>query len=128
MVNCTGLGARTLCSDSNLTPIRGQVVRVKAPWLKIGVFADNDTYIIPSVNSVTLGGCRQYGDFNLQPSAHDSAGIWQRVTTLMPNLKKAQVITEDVGLRPHRGFIRVERETLTLPNDAGGQVLQVGCF
>lgn len=28
IVNCTGLGAKTLCDDDNLVPIRGQVIKV----------------------------------------------------------------------------------------------------
>ena len=47
IINCTGLGAQKLCNDINLSPIRGQVIRVKAPWIKFAAYADNDTYIIP---------------------------------------------------------------------------------
>jgi len=28
VVNCTGLGARFICGDTKLTPMRGQVIRV----------------------------------------------------------------------------------------------------
>ena len=47
VINCTGMGAQKLCHDSNMSPVRGQVLRVKAPWIKFCVFADNDTYVIP---------------------------------------------------------------------------------
>lgn len=49
IVNCTGLGSLELVNDKNMHPIRGQVVRVKAPWL-FNMFLDesNDgNYIIP---------------------------------------------------------------------------------
>ena len=41
------MGARRLCQDWNVQPVRGQVIRVKAPWIKFCVYADNDTYVIP---------------------------------------------------------------------------------
>lgn len=34
IVNCSGLGAMKLVPDQTMYPIRGQVVRVKAPFLK----------------------------------------------------------------------------------------------
>ena len=46
----------------------------------------------------------------------DKNAILKRVTTLMPNLKKAQFAQDCVGLRPHRTSIRVEAERLTLSN------------
>ena len=45
-INCTGLGARRLCDDKRLLPLRGQVLRVEAPWIKTALYAD-DVYIIP---------------------------------------------------------------------------------
>jgi hypothetical protein len=34
IINCTGLGARRLVGDPLVRPIRGQVMRVRAPWVK----------------------------------------------------------------------------------------------
>ena len=68
------------------------------------------------VDNVTLGGCRQYEDYNKELVDNDSRAIWQSVTTLMPNLKKSLLIREDVGLRPQRGEIRVEAEVVRLKN------------
>ena len=47
IINCTGFGARKLCNDLEMSPLRGQVIRVKAPWIKFALYADNDTHIIP---------------------------------------------------------------------------------
>ena len=47
IINCTGFGARKLCNDLEMAPLRGQVIRVKAPWIKFALYADNDTHIIP---------------------------------------------------------------------------------
>jgi len=43
LVNCAGLGARALCGDASLGPVRGQVARLAAPWVKAAVFVDEDT-------------------------------------------------------------------------------------
>lgn len=112
VVNCTGLAAKWLCNDSKMSPIRGQVIKVRAPWIKLAIFADHDTYIIPGVDHVTLGGCRQYDDYNQEVRESDSVGIWERATTLVPSLKKAEVVYEAVGLRPFRTCVRVEKETM----------------
>jgi D-aspartate oxidase len=45
--NCTGLGAREFCSDPLVRPIRGQMIRVKAPWIKHFYCVGYNTYIIP---------------------------------------------------------------------------------
>jgi len=33
VVNCSGLGAQQLLPDPHCYPIRGQIMRVKAPWV-----------------------------------------------------------------------------------------------
>lgn len=112
VLNCTGLASKWLCADKKVVPIRGQVIKVHAPWLKMAFYGDFDTYIIPGFEGVTLGGCRQYESFNLELSKHDSAAIRERCNELVPSLKTAPVIREAVGLRPHRDPVRVEIEFL----------------
>lgn len=115
VMNCTGLAAKWLCNDRKLVPIRGQVIKVKAPWLKMAFYGDFDTYIVPGFEGVTLGGCRQYESFNLKLCPHDSAAIRERCNALVPSLKAATVIREAVGLRPHRDTVRVETEFVDTP-------------
>ncbi|XP_063244542.1 D-aspartate oxidase isoform X2 [Bacillus rossius redtenbacheri] len=115
VVNCSGLGARQLCSDKKMVPIRGQVLKVQAPWMKMALYAENDTYIIPSSSSVTVGGCRQYDSYDLSVSPHDSAAIKERAYRLLPALRSAPVDREWVGLRPHRSVVRVEPEVCRSP-------------
>jgi D-aspartate oxidase len=46
--NCLGLGAIEFCDDKKLVSMRGQMIRVKAPWIKHFYYAeDDDMYIIP---------------------------------------------------------------------------------
>lgn len=54
LVACPGLGARTLggLEDKDVFPVRGQVVLIRAPWIKFGRTASQEkegrwTYIIP---------------------------------------------------------------------------------
>ncbi|XP_046652866.1 D-aspartate oxidase-like [Daphnia pulicaria] len=110
VINCTGFGAKKLCVDHDLVPIRGQVFKVKAPWVKMFFYGDYDTYIIPGIEYVTLGGCRQFDSFKEEVDKYDSASIWERCTELLPNLKSAEVIREVAGLRPHRTPVRVEKD------------------
>jgi len=112
VINCTGFGAKYLCSDKNLVPIRGQVYKVKAPWVKQFYYGDYDTYIIPGIDNVTLGGCRQYESYKGEIDKYDSAGIWERCINLLPSLQQAEIIKESVGLRPHRSIVRVDKEVL----------------
>ena len=111
IVNCTGLGAKFLCDDFKLVPIRGQVLKVAAPWIKMAYYADYDTYIVPGLNGqATLGGCRNYDSYSMEPSQYDYDSIQSRCAALVPSLKQAKVTAVKVGLRPHRSPVRVEIE------------------
>uniref|UniRef100_A0A1B6DIR6 FAD dependent oxidoreductase domain-containing protein n=1 Tax=Clastoptera arizonana TaxID=38151 RepID=A0A1B6DIR6_9HEMI len=113
VVNCCGLQARYLCNDTKVMPVRGQILKVNAPWLKKFYYEGSDTYIIPNKSgSVTLGGCRQLGSNNLEVCPFDSASIQQRCYNVLPKLKQAPILREWVGLRPYRPIIRVEPEQL----------------
>ncbi|KZC10767.1 PREDICTED: D-aspartate oxidase [Dufourea novaeangliae] len=112
IINCTGLGARSLCNDRRLVSIRGQVIKVKAPWMKTFFYGELDTYIIPGFNGVvTLGGSRSFHSENMNLCPYESMAIRDRCEKLVPALKKASVLREEVGLRPHReNNVRVEAE------------------
>jgi hypothetical protein len=49
VVNCSGLGAYHLSKDDSMYPIRGQIVRVQAPWVK-NVWFFGSSYIIPNLD------------------------------------------------------------------------------
>ncbi|KAK9297031.1 hypothetical protein QLX08_009128 [Tetragonisca angustula] len=112
IINCTGLGARYLCNDRYLVPMRGQVFKVKAPWMKTFFYGEIDTYIIPGFNGVvTLGGSRYFGSESTKLCPYESKAIRERCENLLPSLKKAELVKEEVGLRPHReNNVRVEVE------------------
>lgn len=113
VVNCSGLGSRQLVRDTQVFPVRGQVLRVHAPWLTHFIRDGNGmTYIYPGVSDVTLGGTRQQGDWNLSPDADTSRDILSRCCALEPSLQGACVIRDMVGLRPCRPGVRLQKEYL----------------
>lgn len=115
IVNCAGLGSKTLVDDGQVYPVRGQVLKVEAPWLKHFVRdGDGKTYIYPGVHSVTIGGTRQEHDWRLQVDQGDTSSILERCSRLEPSLVHAKVLGEWVGLRPSRRNPRVERELLRM--------------
>lgn len=113
VVNCSGLGSRQLAGDLKIFPVRGQVLKVQAPWVKHFIRDGSGlTYIYPGISNVTLGGTRQKGDWNLSPDAEISKGILSRCCALEPSLHGACDIREKVGLRPSRPGVRLEKELL----------------
>ncbi len=60
IVNCTGMGARTLFSDEAMLPIRGQLAVLKPqelPWM----LSHKNGYIFPRADGVILGGTVERG-------------------------------------------------------------------
>ncbi len=117
IVNCTGLGARELCKDEKVFPIRGQVIKVVKSSDLNQVIADDTAhnslaYIIPRVNDVVLGGTAQPNDWNLEVDVEDTKTILRKAKLLFPNLGKVKVISENVGLRPSRDEVRLEVEKI----------------
>ncbi|NXR23268.1 OXDD oxidase, partial [Cinclus mexicanus] len=114
VVNCAGMGAQELVGDEQLFPVRGQVLKVHAPWVKLFIRdGDGLTYIYPGVHKVTLGGTREKGSWSLSPDAGTTKDIFDRCCSLEPSLQGAQDIEVKVGLRPSRQCVRVQREVLS---------------
>lgn len=86
VVNCTGLGSMKLVGDQSMAPVRGQLVRVRAPWVKEFLMGENTTYIFPNSETLVLGGTRQEGDWNTEVDPEDSLGILQRCNRMLPAL------------------------------------------
>lgn len=113
VVNCSGLGSRQLVGDLNIFPVRGQLLKVQAPWVKHFIRDGSGlTYIYPGASNVILGGSRQKGDWNLTPDAEISKDILSRCCALEPSLHGARDIKETVGLRPYRAGVRLQKELL----------------
>ncbi len=117
VVNCTGVGARDLVPDPQVTPVRGQVVVVRNPGLDEFFVADGGPppellYFFPHRGVVVLGGTLEYGSRELRPDPRTAERILDGCAALEPRLRGAEVVAHRVGLRPARPKVRVEAQRL----------------
>jgi len=114
VLNCVGIGARTLVNDIDLEPHRGQVAIVpKIDNLNCAIVCDDAPlmYAIPRTNDCVFGGTNEVSDcLNVDPASTTRiVGECSRVL----NIDKTRVLTERVGLRPFRkSGVRLEQEKL----------------
>ena len=65
--NCTGLGAKALFSDQELTPARGQLTfLLPQPEVDYAVL-ENGLYMFPRTDGIVLGGTWEEGNWSLLP-------------------------------------------------------------
>lgn len=115
IVNCSGMGARKLAADDGMTPIRGQVVRVRNPGLDRFWLAhplEGVAYIVPRSEDCILGGTADEGVWDTEPDPEVAEEILRRCARLEPRLEGVEVLEHRVGLRPGRAAVRLEREDL----------------
>ncbi|QRW23647.1 FAD-dependent oxidoreductase [Rhizoctonia solani] len=93
IVVCAGIGARNLggVEDKDVYPVRGQVVLIRAPWVKFGrTKSESDdtwTYVIPRRSGdVILGGTKGVNDW--YPSARPATidDIISRTLAIAPEI------------------------------------------
>jgi glycine/D-amino acid oxidase-like deaminating enzyme len=69
VVNCTGLGARELFDDRELTPVKGQLsVLPPQPEVDYAWVNDEDLYMFPRRDGILLGGTHEPGVESLEPN------------------------------------------------------------
>ncbi|MBG7698460.1 FAD-binding oxidoreductase [Streptomyces sp. MC1] len=117
VVNCTGLGARSLVPDPAVRPVRGQLVVVENPgvtdWFTaVDHSSAASTYFIPQPGRLLLGGTAQEDDWSLEPDPATADAIVARCAAVRPEIAGARVLTHRVGLRPAREAVRLERQLL----------------
>jgi D-amino-acid oxidase len=111
IINCSGVGAKSLVSDRDLEPHRGQVVVVSKFDLPYAVVSDDAPlmYAIPRNNDCVFGGTNELSDDRTPDSSATSAILAECCRVL--NVKEPKIIAERVGLRPFRkSGVRVERD------------------
>ena len=75
IINCTGLGARDLFNDDELTPLKGQLTMlVSQPEVNYGTFGGIPGrargafyHMMPRHDGIVLGGTQQRGEWSLEP-------------------------------------------------------------
>jgi glycine/D-amino acid oxidase-like deaminating enzyme len=84
--NCTGLGAKALFGDEELTPIRGQLtILLPQPEVTYATTYEN-TYMFSRRDGVLLGGTHEMGDWNLQPDLETKAAILAKQAKLFDGM------------------------------------------
>jgi D-amino-acid oxidase len=91
--NCTGLGAKALFGDEELTPIRGQLTMLlPQPEVTYATVYEN-TYMFSRRDGVVLGGTHEMGDWNLQPDLTTKAAILAKQAKLFAGMSDCRTVT-----------------------------------
>ncbi|MEU2426696.1 FAD-dependent oxidoreductase [Streptomyces sp. NPDC007851] len=116
VVNCTGLGARSLVPDPAVRPVRGQLVVVENPGITTWYTSVDEVeggasaYFFPQPGGLLLGGTAEEDGWSLEPDPAVAAGIVARCAAVRPEIAGARVLAHRVGLRPYRSAVRLARE------------------
>ncbi|MFJ3715074.1 FAD-dependent oxidoreductase [Streptomyces sp. NPDC090057] len=117
VVNCTGLGSRSLVPDPAVRPVRGQLVVVQNPgvttwYTSVDHSSAASVYFIPQPGVLLLGGTAEEGDWSLEPDPATAGAIVARCAEIRPEIAGARILAHRVGLRPARDAVRLERRSL----------------
>ena len=89
IVNCAGLGARTLFNDEELMPIKGQLVALlpqpEIDYLTIS--RDDHLLMLPRRDGILLGGTFQPGEWSLDPDNAETDRILEGHRRLYGSMK-----------------------------------------
>ncbi len=136
VVNCSGLGAVELVGDTSMYPVKGQLLKVENQAGVTHTIADfafdvkgeQLAYIIPRRDHLILGGTAIRGDWDTTPDPLLSQGIYERCKRISGSLRDAEIQRVEVGLRPGRPEIRVERNGSILHNYGHGGAGYTVCW
>ena len=114
VINCAGIGARSLVHDVDLEPHRGQVAMVpKIDNFGCAIVCDDAPlmYAIPRTNDCVFGGTNELSE-NLNVDSASTSRIVAECSRVL-KIDNPRVLAERVGLRPFRkSGVCLEREKL----------------
>ncbi|QIK96718.1 FAD-dependent oxidoreductase [Sphingomonas sp. HDW15A] len=87
IVNCTGIGARALIGDQELTPVRGQLVVLQPQDEVRYAFTGDAGYMFPRKDGILLGGTFERGEWDATPQPDAIARILSRHRRLFAGLR-----------------------------------------
>lgn len=88
IVNCTGLGARTLVGDGELLPIQGQLTILRPQPEVDYVVARDDAYMFPRRDGILLGGTFVPDAWGLTPDREVEAAVLARHEALFSTMRR----------------------------------------
>ncbi|WP_421870924.1 FAD-dependent oxidoreductase [Marinoscillum sp.] len=111
VINCTGLGSKELCSDEELIPMRGQILRCLS--MNIHSYVNSTkagqlTYAIQRSEDLIIGGTDYLNDWNEEANKRDAELILDRFRAIGVTDQTPHILEEKVGLRPRRSEVRFE--------------------
>jgi D-amino-acid oxidase len=115
IINCTGLGARTLCRDTQLEARMGQLLHVLPGHWNPAVTASakdkgETTYVIPRRAFMVLGGCALTLDRDTPPPIDPSINTAILARAQEAGIRHGAIVGQTIGLRPWRKSVRLERD------------------
>ena len=138
LVNCSGLGAAELFNDQSVYPIQGQIVKIDKqagiPCITAEFGFDEEdeelAYIVPRKDCIVLGGTARKNEISTIPDDDETDAIISRCKIIAPKLENVNIQMVEVGLRPGRSEIRLERVGNVIHNyghGGGGFTVSWGC-
>jgi D-amino-acid oxidase len=86
--NCTGLGARDLFGDNELTPIRGQLTfLLPQPEIEYMTVGPGDIYMFPRHDGILLGGTHEEGNWSLAVDEQTTARVLRENAALFDGMR-----------------------------------------
>lgn len=89
--NCTGLGAKALCGDAEMTPIRGQLTFLLPQPEVTYATLYGPTYMFSRRDGVLLGGTHEMGSWDLNPDLRTKADILSKQAVLFGGMRACSV-------------------------------------
>jgi D-amino-acid oxidase len=141
VVNCTGLGAYTICQDDQLTGARGIVLQydrstcVRRQTIVDGPYGTNiydavimdetiwgsesmPCYLIPRGDLLVVGGSYLLGDTEVSIRDEEREQLLLNASRMGIDIEKSKVVGEWTGFRPFRTQVRCEIDA-SYSNDGG---------
>ena len=133
VINCSGLGAQTLCNDETVYPVRGQVALIETDTTK-PIYLDNEMplYLVPRKDAMIIGGTYEENVFDETTESSTIKHLLDVAYSVFPELKEQKIIGSWAGLRPYRNEVRLEHEAGTniihnYGHGGSGFTLAFGC-
>jgi glycine/D-amino acid oxidase-like deaminating enzyme len=88
--NCTGLGAKALFADDELTPLKGQLtILLPQPEVQYATLAlPPEVYMFPRTDGILLGGTHEVGVWSLDPNLEKKQEILAQHKAFFDSFKK----------------------------------------
>ncbi len=131
VINCSALGARKLCNDETIIPVRGQVALIETKT-DFPIYLDNEKplYIVPRKDAMIVGGTYEDNVYEEITEPSTIQRLLDNAYAFLPELKQQKVIGNWAGLRPYRPTVRLEKINNIVHNyghGGSGFTLAFGC-